>query len=45
VSNMPCMKELRRSIPIYLRSDSDLRYLLEAIKRAELDTATVKGSN
>jgi hypothetical protein len=31
--------ELRRAIPIYLRGDADLRQLLEAIKRAELDSA------
>ena len=34
--------ELRRSIPMYLRSDFDLRKLLETIKRAELDTAIRK---
>jgi len=30
--------ELRRLIPLYLRADADLRQLLEAIKRAELET-------
>jgi hypothetical protein len=32
--------ELRRSIPTYLRANADLRQLLDAIKRAELDTVT-----
>jgi SIR2-like domain len=31
--------ELRRSIPVHLRTEQDLRQLLDAIKRAELDTA------
>jgi hypothetical protein len=31
--------ELRRLIPVHLRSESELRQLLESIKRAELDTA------
>jgi len=37
-------EELRRSIPTYLRTDFDLRQLLEDIKRAELNTA-IRGNS